>query len=283
MILRLDPRLPLVWRNPSGIQLGIDPPVTRIDELSPTQERLLSALEVGVSATGLAMMAGGRTEEHDQLLALLSPALVRESPAPDATVALSGSGPLVDAIGTTLSRSGIRVLVAPNAADLAETAPDIAIVAGHFVLDPEAHSLWLRRDVPHLPVVLGDAALVLGPFIEPGSGPCLLCLELHRRDADEAWPAIATQLLGRRSRAESAILVAEGAATVARMLLERLRSGTGAPLAVRIDEATGARTTSLWAPHPECGCLGLSVSPGLPGSDWATAARLAPAAGSSTS
>jgi bacteriocin biosynthesis cyclodehydratase domain-containing protein len=283
MILRLDPRLPLVWRNPSGIQLGIDPPVTRIDELTPTQERLLAALEVGVSAPGLAMMAGGRTQEHDQLLALLSPALMHDDPLPDATVALSGSGPLVDAIGAMLAGSGIRVLVAANPVDLVETTPDIAIVAGHFVLDPEAHSLWLRRDVPHLPVVLGDAAIVLGPFIEPGSGPCLLCLELHRRDADEAWPAIATQLLGRRSRAESPILVAEGAASAARMLLERLRNGAAAPVAVRIDEATGARTTSVWAPHPECGCLGLSVSPGLPGSGWATAARLAPAAGSSTS
>ena len=53
------------------------------------------------------------------------------------------------------------------------------------------------RDVPHLAVVFDDDGARVGPLVEPGAGPCLRCLDLGRRDADPAWPAIAAQLAGR--------------------------------------------------------------------------------------
>jgi len=314
MILRLDPRLPFVWRTPTSVQLGIDPVVVVLDDVTESDERMLAALVVGVSDSGLAMIAGAHSAERESLLAALAPALSTAPTGPvTATVAVHGSEALVAAIASALAHSGIDVVTGPDAASLAEQRPAFAIIAGHYVLPPELHALWLRRDVPHLPVVMSDAGVIVGPVIEPGSGPCLLCLELHRRDLDAAWPAVATQLLGRRSRAETAVLVMEGAAAACRLALERLGSGplvsgplvsgplvsgplvssTSAAASVRIDAATGRREVRTWQPHPECGCRGIAhllgrdqpetSSPALPGTDWANAARLAPAAGRQTS
>lgn len=294
MILRLDPRLPLVWRTPASVQLGIDPVVVVLDDVTELDERMLSALVVGVSDSGLAMLAGSRNAERDALLAALGPALsTAPLTQPTATVAVHGAESLVSAIATTLAQSGIDVVTGPDAASLAEQRPTLAVIAAHYVLQPDVHGLWLRRDVPHLPVVLGDAGMTVGPFIEPGTGPCLLCLELHRRDLDPAWPAIAAQLLGRRSRAESPVVVMEAAAAACRLVLERLRAGAGpgAAASLRLDAATGRREVRTWQRHPDCGCSGIAhllgreseVSPAQPGNDWASAARLAPAAGLKTS
>ena len=292
MILRLDPRLPLVWRSPASVQLGIDPVVVVLDDVTSLDERMLAALVVGVSDSGLAMIAGQHAAERDALLTALAPALATAPAQPlSATIAVHGSDSLVSAISSALAHTGIDVLTGPDPSSLAEQRPELAIIAGHHVLAPELHALWLRRDVPHLPVVVGDAGVVVGPVVEPGAGPCLLCLELHRRDLDAAWPAVATQLLGRRSRAETPVLVLEAAAAACRMALERLATGGSAAASVRIDAATGRREVRAWQAHPECGCRGIAhllgreapagpeagPSPVLPGSGWASAARRAPA------
>lgn len=282
-ILRLDPRIPIVWRTPTSVQLGIDPPVVRIDDVSEDQERLLAALSVGVSRDGLAVITRCRPDERARLLRQVAPALLTTTRVGEpATIAVSGSDSLVSAVSGVLAGSGLRTLVAADSAELSETSPDLAVIAGHHVLAPESHGTWLRRDVPHLPLVLGDAAAVVGPLIEPGAGPCLTCLELHRTDADPAWPAMASQLLGRRSRAESAVLVTEAAAAVGRLVLDRLREGpaavTSIGTALRIDAVTGSRSVRQWHPHPRCGCLGIGslvATAGRRGTGWASAARLA--------
>lgn len=258
MVLKLDPRFPLVWRSPSSLQLGVDPARVTFDEVSETTERLLAALVAGVGLPGLTMLARGRVGERDDLLELVAPILLPENaPAPSAPiVAVSGSGRTADAIAATLHSDGVRVVAAA-----ANDRPQFAVVVGHYVLAPELHGHWLRRDVPHLPVVLTDSGVVVGPVIRPGAGPCLHCLELHRRDADSAWPAIATQLLGRRSLVESATAASEVAALVARVVFGELEVEGGgfadAATSIRLDATTGDRTTTEWAVHAECGCLGV--------------------------
>lgn len=291
MILRLDPRYPMVWRNPSSVQLGVDPALVVLDELTPTEERMLAALMVGVSEPGLTMIARGLEPERERLLARLAPVLAApEAPTALPTVAISGGDAMVAAITSALAGGGVRTVVGSSPSDLADARPDLAIATGHFVLDPALHGFWLRRDVPHLPVVLSDTGVTIGPLIEPGSGPCLLCLELHRRDADPAWPAVATQLLGRRSQAGSSVLLAEAAGVVGRIVMGRLFEGPGARASLRIDAATGARTTRTWLAHPECGCRGIDrlvepvpLSPGRRETGSVAAARRATAVRSRTS
>jgi hypothetical protein len=269
MILRVDPRLPLVWRSPLSAQLGIDPPAVVLPHVTETQAKILSALVAGISRSGFEMLARSHPDECDDLLNALSRVLIETPPTqPGAQVAVLGSGSLVESIARVLSSSGVSVAVAENADDLSSPRPDLVIVTGHFVITPAVHSHWLRRDVAHLPVVVSDSAAEIGPVVTPGITGCLLCSELHRRDADPAWPAIAPQLLGRTSHAATPLLIAEAAAETCRMALNYLervgytvfdQTPADATSSVRIDHATGRRDESLRFRHPECGCQQLST------------------------
>ena len=286
MILKLDPRYPVVWRSPSSVQVGIDPPIVVIEDLTSGQERLLAALGPGVSDAGIGIVTREAPSQARELLDALAPALLpaAESTAEPLVVALSGTGPLAEDLARILGGSGVHVLTSPRVEALVDEGADLAVAVAHYVLAPELHAVWLRRDVPHLPIVFSDSAVRVGPLVEPGSGPCLRCLELHHRDRDIAWPAIATQLVGRRGAAESALLASEGAAAAARLILHRLsldRLGGGeraSSVSLRIDAATGERTSTTWRQHPDCGCRGIehldALSPrGRSGIDWAAAAR----------
>jgi hypothetical protein len=62
------------------------------------------------------------------------------------------------------------------------------------VVDPHRGQLWLRHEVPHLPVTPAGPRTVIGPLVDASPGaPCLWCLERHRADRDEAWPAVMSQ------------------------------------------------------------------------------------------
>lgn len=277
-MLSLDPRFPLVWRTPSSVQLGIATPVAVLENVSAAMEGMLAALSSGITRSGLELIAreaGADNEAVDTLLDAVGPALTSQRGPQEAAppvVLLVGRGPLVDGLAAVLSTEGVAIIISPDASSEAATTIecDLAVVCSHFVLAPELHGTWLRRDIPHLSVVFSDSVVEVGPLVEPGVGPCLYCLERHRTDADEAWPAIATQLWGRRSRLETALIAGEVAALVARLTLERVRRVveppspetvmSGEPAAAhRLDPATGEWTRSMATPHPHCGCVLLDI------------------------
>jgi bacteriocin biosynthesis cyclodehydratase domain-containing protein len=288
VVLKLDPRYPLLWRTPTSLQFGVDAPPVLLPAVTNADERMIAALVGGVSRSGLSAIgtsAGAEEAEVARLLDAVSPVLLPAPPGPGAagkSVALSGTGPTVDGIAAMLRSHGIRVRVNDTGGKRPEFAipdpaipdlaiPDLAIIVAQFVIEPELHGLWLRRDVPHLAVVFGDTEVRIGPMIEPGSGPCLHCLERQRTDADPAWPAIASQLWGRSSPAETALASSEAAALTTRLAVARL--GDLQSLAellptatsLHLDADSGRISRRNWCPHPECACLA------LPGNDWADA------------
>jgi bacteriocin biosynthesis cyclodehydratase domain-containing protein len=264
MVLKLDPRFPLVWRSPTSLQVGVASPVVVLDDVTPADERIIAALSAGVSRPGLAMIgrsAGASEPSVDSLLDLLAPALASAAPPAPGTVTITGSGPTVDRIAEALRAAGVVVRIAVDAESAGSGACDLAIAVGHFVLAPELHGLWLRRDIPHLPVVFSDTTVDVGPVVEPGRGACLYCLQRYRTDADPSWPAISAQLWGRRSGAETPLGSSEIAALASRLAIDRLVGGPDASTAVstEVDVATGARRTREWSPHPLCGCTGIGA------------------------
>ena len=275
MVLKLDPRYPLLWRTPTSLQFGVDAPPVLLPAVTNADERMIAALVSGVSRSGLSAIgtsAGAEEAAVGHLLDAVSPVLLPAPSGPGLTgkvVVLTGTGPTADAIAALLRSCGIRVRVN----DTGGRRPDLAIIVGQFVIEPELHGLWLRRDVPHLAVVFGDTEARIGPMIEPGNGPCLHCLERQRTDADPAWPAIASQLWGRSSPAETALASSEAAALVFRLAVARL--GSSQPLAdllpaatsLHLDSDSGRITRRSWHPHPDCACLA------LPGNGWADAHR----------
>ena len=251
MVLKLAGDLPMLWRTPSSVQFGSREPVVVIEGVGDGETRLLGALAAGISESGFAMLA--RTarvgaEDADRLLRELAPAM-ETVPATRSRVAVMGDSLLARTVAGLLGES----LSEPEHADL-------VVLVADWVIAPADHLRWLNRDVPHLPVVVAERTVGVGPFVVPGLSPCLYCVHLARSDRDPAWPAVATQLWGRAPRELGRTEVAETAAFVVRRIIEGPgESGTAWEVGPEGVSAT------RWSRHPGCRC----AAP--PGSDWADA------------
>lgn len=140
--------------------------------------------------------------------------------------------------------------------------PDLVVLVEALVADPERHLRLLADDVPHLSVVVREASVLVGPLVQPGHGPCLRCLELHRADRDPAWPAVAAQLARRAPQAlggEETTLVRVAAGIAAAQVMAHLDGRPtavhGAGLEIPLPDVLPRRLS--WRPHPDCGCAGL--------------------------
>ena len=287
MVLRLDPRYPLVWRTPDTIQLGIDRPLAVVPGVTAPLENVISALRVGIPRSGALMLgrqAGATDEATTALLQALSPALLEldlagstarpvgpPDPGGRPVVCVDGTGPTADRIRALLAELGILVVATgtsptplheqrgrsgPNRGERHRSEPDLAVLVDHFVFAPERHGRWLRRDVPHLPVLFSDAEVRIGPLVEPGAGPCLTCLELEHVDDDPAWPAIACQLLHRTAPTETTRLSIEVATMTAGMVCDRLFAASNqfAAASAAIDAVSLSVRRRAHQPHERCGC-----------------------------
>ncbi len=276
MVLILDPRFAVVWRTPWMLQVGVDQPRARVDTMSAAKERMLAALRLGITRSGLEMIgmqAGADSDDVEALLAALGPTVVTTVKPIESSplIAIDGAGPTAERLAALLPEAGFTVV--SGSAERAPAEVVAAVLLAHFVITPPRAGAWLRRDIPHLPVIFGDTEVGIGPLISPGVSPCWHCVELHRRDLDPARVAIAAQLLNRRAAIEQPLVAWEIAALVTRILVRALgreRAVNSAPICSmsepvadlgRISRhfvvATGAATTRPVAFHPECGCQAL--------------------------
>jgi len=272
MILRLNPRLPLVWRTPDTIQVGIDHPVVVVSGVTFALESVIAGLQAGVPLSGALLLGregGASAATVTRLIEQLGPALVEHGtcgPVARPIVVVDGAGPTSERLRVLLRELD---LVGGAAARPSNTPPALAVLIGHYVLQPDRHTHWLRRDVPHLPVIYGDAGVRIGPLVHPGAGPCLVCVELAHVDLDPAWPALACQLVRRTAATETPRLSMEVAARVAALAHDLLgnRAAHSAPLlghSVVIDAATGEVTRRVHLAHERCACRALPENETVP-------------------
>jgi bacteriocin biosynthesis cyclodehydratase domain-containing protein len=116
----------------------------------------------------------------------------------------------------------------------------------------------------HLAVAVRDGAAVIGPLVPPAGSPCLNCLDLHRRDRDPAWPALAAQLAttpppGGEPCAVATVLSAAGLAAGEVLSWLDGRAPTTLGASVEITSPGRPRRRS-WPPHPGCHCVCRSAS-----------------------
>lgn len=264
MAPRIDPALPLVWRSPTTLQLGAAAPRVVVHDAGSLETGLISALRSGASVPTLRTIGGGlgaSPSDVDALLAELAPAFMAEPHEPDApaqrpTVLVDADQPLAGLVSSGLGLLGYEVSTAP-----ADEAPDgvaAVVIGATWVVSPARHLPWLRRDVPHLAIVFDDEGVRVGPFVEPGAGPCLRCIDLARRDTDAAWPLIAAQLAGRPAATATTRATFDAATFAAALVDDRLRWGA-TPLAAASVRLSGARAMGQESrhphdPHAECGC-----------------------------
>ncbi|MDC7123088.1 thiamine biosynthesis protein ThiF [Cellulomonas fimi] len=147
--------------------------------------------------------------------------------------------------------------------------PDVVVVVEHGAADPVRATLLVGSGVPHLSVVVREGDTVVGPLVDPGQGPCLRCLDLHRTDADPAWPRLVAQLVtapAAPDRPEVGVVAGVAASLAAAWALTVL-DGTAAAAAGTTYEVglpDALPRVREWAVHPDCGCTALPVAGRVP-------------------
>jgi hypothetical protein len=196
-------------------------------------------------------------------------------------VVISGEGDLPCALADLLRVGGIgRVSVGRNAVNMMDLElrshrpggapgpfgstlqlPDLVVLVAVGALRPDAGEPWLRRGIPHLPLVVQGHRVQVGPLIAGVDGPCLTCLDLHRRDRDGAWPVLLSQLAPRGphlpdppvSLESTLSAMATGAAAmIVHTSLDKQPVPAGLSLELSLPWPT--IQNRRWFPHPLCSC-----------------------------
>lgn len=160
------------------------------------------------------------------------------------------------------------------------TRPDVVVTVDAHVIEPLLARRLAQKDVVHLPVVVGEDGVRVGPVLGAG-GPCSTCLDLWERDADPCWPALATQMRILPMPDTEHLLVHASAALTARAVIDTLLGQVpclggaaddsdhdgdpaGHPIwwATHSVEITGQEPLGrhrTWKHHPECLCSQLGA------------------------
>lgn len=114
---------------------------------------------------------------------------------------------------------------------------------------------YARRRQAHLAVAVREGTAVIGPLVPPTGGPCLNCVDLHRRDRDAQWPTVAAAQMTARHEpcSVSTALAATGYAVAEALAFLDGRAPQTLGAAVEIGAAGVFRRRS-WPAHPACGC-----------------------------
>lgn len=237
---------PPVWRDDLSIQLGLssriilaDPPVW--------QHEVLAALEHETTASELTHLARRHGCESDlpAFLDLIAPCI--RAAAPQVRVALVGQGFDDEDLGAAETLSSIA------GADfvIASVSPDITWVIARAVLVPQTTATLMAADRQHLPIVVGQSRIRVGPLIVPGQTACASCLALTASDRDGAWPRLAAQLIGRRVPVVTAAMWGE----VARVALRLGSAPVIGEESTSVDLSGMSRQReTTHRPHAGCGC-----------------------------
>jgi hypothetical protein len=259
-----------LWLRPSGSDdVRLAPPSPRLaSELTALAarhgERAAELLSARRHAS-VAVHGSGRAAAH--LAALLAAAGVgRVHCVADGAVRLFHTAPG----GVTPADEGNDLALASEAAitraapetDTTPLAggeqPDLTILAVDAPIDDDRRAALHAAGTAHLAVALGTDHGVIGPLVLPGLTSCLRCADLHRRDRDPAWSALAVQLtVARRHGPGTDVAVAT--AVVGAAALQALAFLDGdepacidGTLELRLPDWRLRRRS--WPPHPDCDC-----------------------------
>ena len=141
--------------------------------------------------------------------------------------------------------------------------PDVVVLVAQDAVGPVRRRALAHDGTPHLAVVHGECDVRVGPLVRPGATACLTCVDLHRTDADPAWPLVAAQLAaparaGTAPLEETLLSAVAGplaAAQVVAVIDGRRAPAECAEIEVRLPDLLPR--TRQWPVHPQCGCTGL--------------------------
>jgi len=253
MFVRIDPSIPVVWRDSDTVQFGLDPMHSTLGPLGVVEARGIAELIRGTSLTRLASVVGSEAAAR-LLIKSCGDVFHRPARAILPRLAVVGIAPGKDLIARTWAGATQSTVIAESSVDLSGADVDVVIVVSHFVVSPIDIQPWLGRDITHCAIVFGEASVRVGPLVLPGHSACIRCVELTHVDNDSTWSAVAPQVWRRSAAADSPALAVHAAAESLGMF------PMGGGYSVRIDGLTFRRAVSPHGFHPECGCQSLAAS-----------------------
>lgn len=257
-LTRLDPRVPLLWRDERTLQFGLDDRV-RIAADAAWVELLLSRMRAGFRRNAFDVIAhsvGAPRAEARALLQRVEGLLVD-----DATASRPAR---VETIGVSDVRADHRMREALEDEQVlladASVPGAVAVVLVQGAAAAVQFAGFLRDDIAHLPVSFRHGEVLVGPLVIPGRSPCLACRDAGDVQRDPAWPLLHAQLVGRAGGIVPASLIGPAAAVVAELL-----GGPPEKAAAEIRiSGDGSRERRQVSFHAGCRCRGPS-SPSLRG------------------
>ena len=265
-MLRLDPAHPPLWRSATSLQFGADA-VAVIEDPEPWQQRLIRELEDGIPDAALdpiAIALGAPQDAAGAFIRRIARALSSPPARPQRVTLQSPDGfprDRIHLVADALAAAGAEIAESTwfGAPHEQVTSGGPVVVLAHHLVEPRRVAALMAGDVPHVPLIFTGSGAEIGPFVRPGTTPCLACVAAHRRDADPAWPHVAAQLLGRPAPAVSRAMVVEASLVTARLVSEAERH-RGRPrchsLILRADSLH--RSMHAHRPHAECRCRSLA-------------------------
>jgi bacteriocin biosynthesis cyclodehydratase domain-containing protein len=268
----LDPALPVLLRPDGAVQVGWSP--RRAVLIQPPRgvtatglAALLRAMHSPVAISELQRQCDMSFGELDALLAQLVTAGVatrgaRQRPARSASIRVHGRGPLSELLAEGLRCSGARIKQSnqPHAAVTSADA-DLVVLSDNLVADPRMLRDLHSERIAHLPVRVRDGTGLVGPLVVPGVTSCLACADLHRRDRDASWPAVAAQLRDTVGVADRATLLATAALALSQVnrVIGAVRGSVSEPptslsATLEFDVHAGSIVVRQWPKHPLCSC-----------------------------
>ena len=268
----LDPALPVLLRPDGAVQVGWSP--RRAVLIRPPRgvtaaglAALLRAMHSPVPMSQLQPQSDLSAAELDDLVAQLVTAGVatrgaRQRAGRSASIRVHGRGPLSELLAEGLRCSGARIKQSnqPHAAVTSADA-DLVVLSDNLVADPRMLRDLHTQGVAHLAVRVRDGTGLVGPLVVPGITSCLGCADLHRRDRDAAWPAVAAQLRDTVGVADRATLLATAALALSQVnrVIGAIRGSDSEPptslnATLEFDVHAGSIVVRQWSKHPLCSC-----------------------------
>lgn len=102
---------------------------------------------------------------------------------------------LVASTGTTDLVAATRAVLGSSGVD--ESAPgeaEVHVIVSHGEPPRSIYEQAALHGLVHLPVVVDEQRVRIGPLVRPGRTPCTTCYDLHRTDWDPTWPVVLAQL-----------------------------------------------------------------------------------------
>jgi hypothetical protein len=273
----LDPAMPVLLRPDGAVQVGWDPRravlvrpprgltaaglATLLRSMhSPTPISELQRRAKAVPAEDLADLVGQLVE------AGVAARASRQRAGRSASIRVHGRGPLSELLVEALRCSGARIRHSsqPHAV-VTPAGADLVVLSDCLVADPRMVRDLHSRRVANQQVRVRDGVGLVGPLVIPGVTSCLDCADLHRRDRDAAWPAVAAQLRDTVGTADRATVLATAALALSQVsrVIGAVRGpdsmrDPGPPPALNatleFDVHAGSIVTRHWPRHPLCSC-----------------------------